>query len=78
MSKKKTFDLETLIARRECAWPMCDKPGHMAIGRGFDGKRIYHCFKHHGLLIGHKNTYSVIQDVEIELSRWDGEGGSCG
>lgn len=78
MNNVRTFDLEGLIARQECAWPMCDNPGRMAIGRCYDGKRIYHCYTHHCMVIGHKQTYEVIQDRDLELGRWDGEGGNCG
>lgn len=75
MNNVKTFDLEALIARKECVWPMCEKPGSMAVGRVYDQKRMYHCFHHYSLVIGHPQTYSVIQDRDLDLDRWSGEGG---
>lgn len=71
------FDLELFAARRICAWPMCEDAGLVAIGRCYDKKRLYHCPRHHSLLIGHPETYEVVQDRDLELGRWEGEGGRC-
>ncbi len=78
MANVEDFDLERLISRRDCSWPGCtDKGIVVAVGRTYDGKRMYHCARHHGLVFGHPQTYPVIQDRDIELSRWEGEGGCC-